>query len=63
MWPVANFVKGLSVDEAIKQLSFQNNKGAKIAKEVSSFSGTLSCLTLSITFSFPVKGLSVDEAI
>jgi len=34
MWPVANFVKGLSVDEAIKQLSFQNNKGAKIAKEV-----------------------------
>jgi len=33
-WGVANFVKGLSVDEAIKQLSFLNLKGALIAKEV-----------------------------
>jgi len=35
MWPIANFVKGLSVDEAIKQLSFMKGlKGAAIAKEV-----------------------------
>ena len=34
MWHVANFVKGLSVDEAIKQLQFQRTKGAIIAKEV-----------------------------
>ncbi|XP_023346698.1 39S ribosomal protein L22, mitochondrial [Eurytemora carolleeae] len=34
MWPISNFVKGLSVDEAIKQLSFIKLKGAVIAKEV-----------------------------
>eukprot|EP00088_Acartia_fossae_P027894 TRINITY_DN28657_c0_g1_i1.p1 TRINITY_DN28657_c0_g1~~TRINITY_DN28657_c0_g1_i1.p1 ORF type:complete len:225 (-),score=8.94 TRINITY_DN28657_c0_g1_i1:498-1172(-) len=33
-WGIANFVKGLTVDEAVKQLSFLNNKGAAIAKEV-----------------------------
>ena len=38
MWPIAGFVRGLSVDEAIKQLSFIKLKGAFIAKEVS---GTL----------------------
>jgi len=34
MWYVANFVKGMSVDEAIKQLSFVHLKGAVIAKQV-----------------------------
>jgi len=34
MWHVANFVKGLTVDEAIKQLQFTKSKGAIIAKEV-----------------------------
>jgi hypothetical protein len=34
MWHIANFIKGLSVDEAIKQLKFINKKGALIAIEV-----------------------------
>ncbi|XP_015428454.1 PREDICTED: 39S ribosomal protein L22, mitochondrial [Dufourea novaeangliae] len=34
MWYVACFVRGMTVDEAIKQLSFLNKKGAAIAKEV-----------------------------
>ena len=34
MWYIANFIKGLSVDEAIKQLKFINKKGAVIAIEV-----------------------------
>jgi len=34
MWYVACLVRGLSVDEAIKQLSFVSQKGAKDAKEV-----------------------------
>jgi hypothetical protein len=34
MWPIANFVKGLTIDEAIKQLKFLNKKGALIAIEV-----------------------------
>lgn len=33
MWYVACFVRGMSVDEAIKQLSFIHKKGATIAKE------------------------------
>ncbi|XP_072756949.1 large ribosomal subunit protein uL22m [Anoplolepis gracilipes] len=34
MWYVASFVRGMSVDEAVKQLSFLHMKGAEIAKEV-----------------------------
>jgi len=34
MWHIANFVRGMSVDEAIKQLNFINKKGAFIAAEV-----------------------------
>lgn len=34
MWYIACFVRGMSVDEAIKQLSFLKKKGAVIAKEV-----------------------------
>lgn len=35
MWHVANMVLGLSVEDALKQLSFVSAKGALIAKEVS----------------------------
>lgn len=31
MWYVANFIKGMSVDEAIRQLKLVPKKGAKIA--------------------------------
>lgn len=34
MWYIACFVRGMSVDEAVKQLSFISKKGAAIAKEV-----------------------------
>lgn len=34
MWYIACFVRGMTVDEAVKQLSFLNRKGAVIAKEV-----------------------------
>lgn len=34
MWWLAQFVRGLSVDEAIKQLQFINKKGAFVAAEV-----------------------------
>ena len=34
MWHVANLVRGLSVEEALKQLDFINKKGAFIAAEV-----------------------------
>ncbi|XP_011882737.1 PREDICTED: 39S ribosomal protein L22, mitochondrial-like [Vollenhovia emeryi] len=34
MWYVAILVRGMSVDEAVKQLSFLHKKGAEIAKEV-----------------------------
>ena len=34
MWHVANLVKGLSVDEALKQLDSSNTKGNLIAVEV-----------------------------
>ncbi|KYN04531.1 PREDICTED: 39S ribosomal protein L22, mitochondrial [Cyphomyrmex costatus] len=34
MWYIAGFVRGMSVDEAVKQLSFMYKKGAEIAKEV-----------------------------
>jgi len=33
MWYIAGFVRGMSVDEAVKQLSFMHRKGAEIAKE------------------------------
>lgn len=34
MWYIAAFVRGMSVDEAVKQLSFLHMKGAEIAKQV-----------------------------
>ncbi|KAG5324135.1 RM22 protein, partial [Acromyrmex heyeri] len=34
MWYIASFVRGMTVDEAVKQLSFMYKKGAEIAKEV-----------------------------
>jgi len=34
MWHIANFIRGLSVDEALKQLDFVDKKGAFIAAEV-----------------------------
>lgn len=34
MWYVSAFVRGMSVDEAVKQLSFLHMKGAEIAKEI-----------------------------
>lgn len=34
MWYIASFVRGMTVDEAVKQLSFLKKKGAAIAKEV-----------------------------
>lgn len=34
MWYVASMIRGMSVDEAIKQLSFVNKKGALDVKEV-----------------------------
>ncbi|CAD7090781.1 unnamed protein product [Hermetia illucens] len=33
MWYIASFVRGMTVDEAVKQLSFILRKGAKYAKE------------------------------
>jgi hypothetical protein len=38
LWYPAFLVRGLSIDEAIKQLSFNRLKGASIIKEVSPFS-------------------------
>lgn len=34
MWYIASFLRGMSVDETVKQLSFLKKKGAAIAKEV-----------------------------
>ncbi|XP_029042267.1 39S ribosomal protein L22, mitochondrial [Osmia bicornis bicornis] len=34
MWYISSFVRGMTVDEAVKQLSFLKKKGAAIAKEV-----------------------------
>ncbi|XP_062309563.1 39S ribosomal protein L22, mitochondrial [Osmerus eperlanus] len=34
MWYLSKMIKGLSIDEAIAQLEFNNKKGAKIMKEV-----------------------------
>lgn len=34
MWYIASFVRGMTVDEAVKQLSFMSKKGAAIAKTV-----------------------------
>ncbi|KAJ0062207.1 hypothetical protein NL108_017953, partial [Boleophthalmus pectinirostris] len=34
LWYLANLVKGLSIDEAIAQLEFNDKKGAKFMKEV-----------------------------
>lgn len=34
MWYVAQMIRGLSIDEAIKQLSFNPKKGARFVKEV-----------------------------
>ena len=34
MWHIANFIRGQSVEEALKQLDFVNKKGAFIAAEV-----------------------------
>lgn len=34
MWYVASMIRGMSVEEAIKQLTFINKKGAAIVKEV-----------------------------
>ncbi|XP_013790053.2 39S ribosomal protein L22, mitochondrial-like, partial [Limulus polyphemus] len=34
MWYVATMIRGMSVEEAIKQLSFVSKKGAQIVKEV-----------------------------
>lgn len=33
LWYIASFVRGMTVDEAIKQLSFVNKKGALLVKE------------------------------
>ena len=33
MWYIASFVRGMSIDEAIKQLSFVLKKGASAVKE------------------------------
>lgn len=33
MWYIASFVRGMTVDEAIKQLSFMHKKGAIVVKE------------------------------
>lgn len=34
MWYIASFIRGMSIDEAIKQLSFQMKKGAGDVKQV-----------------------------
>ncbi|XP_043249156.1 39S ribosomal protein L22, mitochondrial [Colletes gigas] len=34
LWYIACFVRGMSVDEAVKQLSFMTKKGAAIVKEI-----------------------------
>ena len=34
MWHIANVIRGLSVDEALKQLDFMKLKGAFVAAEV-----------------------------
>jgi len=34
LWYIACMIRGMSVDEALKQLSFYNRKGAAVAKEV-----------------------------
>lgn len=33
LWYIASFIRGMTVDEAIKQLSFVNKKGAVFVKE------------------------------
>ena len=34
MWYICSLIRGLTVDEAVKQLSFINSKGAQLAKEM-----------------------------
>ncbi|XP_077448080.1 large ribosomal subunit protein uL22m isoform X2 [Stigmatopora argus] len=34
MWYLANMIRGMSIDEAVAQLEFNDKKGAKIMKEV-----------------------------
>lgn len=34
MWYIAAFIRGMSVDEALKQLKFINKKGARVVEEV-----------------------------
>lgn len=34
MWYIASYIRGMSVDEAIKVLSFMRRKGGEIAKQV-----------------------------
>ncbi|KAF7655289.1 hypothetical protein LDENG_00058270 [Lucifuga dentata] len=50
MWYLAKMIRGMSVDQAIAQLEFNDKKGAKIMKEVST--GALAFLTRLRTFNF-----------
>ena len=34
MWFIASFIRGMTIDEALKQLNFINKKGARIVEEV-----------------------------
>ena len=34
MWWIASFIRGMTVDEALKELSFCNKKGARVIEEV-----------------------------
>jgi len=65
MWHMANFVRGLSVDEALKQLQFINKKGALVAAEVISEARELALAEHCVEFgsnlwvaeSFATKGM------
>ncbi|XP_003700430.1 mitochondrial ribosomal protein L22 [Megachile rotundata] len=67
MWYIACFVRGMSVDEAVKQLSFLKKKGAAIAKEVILDAQKLAVENHNIEFksnlwvaeSFATKGITI----
>ncbi|XP_015176078.1 PREDICTED: 39S ribosomal protein L22, mitochondrial [Polistes dominula] len=67
MWYIASFVRGMTVDEAVKQLSFMHKKGAMIVKETILEAQELAVLQHNVEFksnlwvaeSFTTKGIVV----
>ncbi|KAI4489323.1 hypothetical protein M0804_004821 [Polistes exclamans] len=67
MWYIASFVRGMTVDEAVKQLSFMHKKGATIVKDTILEAQELAVLKHNVEFksnlwvaeSFSSKGIVV----